>query len=361
MSGKVLKPGWRLVKFGDVVRQVKNKVDPDTSGLTRYIAGEHMDTDDLRIRRWGTIGEGYLGPAFNTYFKPGQVLYGSRRTYLRKVALAEFEGICANTTFVMESKDPKVLLPELLPFIMQTEEFNEHSVKQSKGSVNPYVNFTDLEWFEFALPPLEEQWRIGEVLRASTATGIAHEEALHAIELVAQSLKDSLFAPDFNRRCKEYRLTELLVGSPDGGCSAPSRDDDTGWFVLGLSALNRNGYRRGDYKPVDPHDNMRSARLFCGDLLISRSNTVDRVGYVGIFDEDREDVSFPDTMMRLTVNRTIVEPRYLEALLQSTLSRKFLMSIAAGTSASMKKINRENLLKMKLSIPCVSEIGRAHV
>ena len=121
MSGKVLKPGWRLVKFGDVVRQVKNKVDPDTSGLTRYIAGEHMDTDDLRIRRWGTIGEGYLGPAFNTYFKPGQVLYGSRRTYLRKVALAEFEGICANTTFVMESKDPKVLLPELLPFIMQTD------------------------------------------------------------------------------------------------------------------------------------------------------------------------------------------------------------------------------------------------
>ena len=53
-------------------------------------------------------------------------------------------GITANTTFVMEAKDPGVLLPELLPFIMQTESFHRHSIKQSKGSVNPYVNFSDL-------------------------------------------------------------------------------------------------------------------------------------------------------------------------------------------------------------------------
>ena len=79
----------------------------------------------------GEIGDGYLGPAFHMRFKPRQVLYGSRRTYLRKVAVADFEGITANTTYVLEPKDPKVLLPELLPFIMQTDSFNEHSVKQS--------------------------------------------------------------------------------------------------------------------------------------------------------------------------------------------------------------------------------------
>jgi hypothetical protein len=105
---------WTRVAFGDVVRQVRDRVDPDESGLERYVAGEHMDTDDLRIRRWGQIGDGYLGPAFHMRFKPGHVLYGSRRTYLRKVAVADFEGITANTTFVIESKDPTVLLPELL-------------------------------------------------------------------------------------------------------------------------------------------------------------------------------------------------------------------------------------------------------
>jgi type I restriction enzyme S subunit len=63
-------------------------------------------------------------------FRPGHVLYGSRRTYLRKVAVADFEGITANTTFVIEPKDTKVLMPELLPFLMQTESFHEHSVRQ---------------------------------------------------------------------------------------------------------------------------------------------------------------------------------------------------------------------------------------
>lgn len=100
---------WQRVRFGDVVRQVKDIVNPNKSGLERYIAGEHMNTDDLRIRRWGTIGKGYLGPAFHMHFRPGQVLYGSRRTYLRKVAVPNFEGICANTTFVLEPKNPSIL------------------------------------------------------------------------------------------------------------------------------------------------------------------------------------------------------------------------------------------------------------
>ncbi len=138
---------WRRVKFGDVVRHVKDKIGPEASGLERYVAGEHMDTDDLRIRRWGKIGEGYLGPAFHMRFKPGQVHYGSRRTYLRKVAVADFEGITANTTFVIEARDPKVLLPKYLPLVMQSELFHEHSIRESKGSVNPYINFSDLKWF----------------------------------------------------------------------------------------------------------------------------------------------------------------------------------------------------------------------
>ena len=126
-SGR-LKPGWTRVAFGDVVRQVKDRVDPETSGLERYVAGEHMDTEAPRIRRWGTVGDGYLGPAFHMRFRPGQVLYGSRRTYLRKVVVADFEGITANTTFVLETKNPDILLPELLPFVMQQESFHDHSI-----------------------------------------------------------------------------------------------------------------------------------------------------------------------------------------------------------------------------------------
>jgi restriction endonuclease S subunit len=189
------KAGWTTVAFGDVVRQVKDKVDPEASGLERYVAGEHMDTDDLRIRRWGEIGDGYLGPAFHMRFKPGQVLYGSRRTYLRKVAVADFEGITANTTYVLESANPDVLLPELLPFIMQTEAFNQHSVRESKGSVNPYVNFSDLAWFEFTLPPIEEQRKLCDVLLAATSSSNKFSEAESAIISVQRSFLENELDP----------------------------------------------------------------------------------------------------------------------------------------------------------------------
>jgi len=192
MSKPAFKSGWRRVKFGDVVRQVKTRVDPATAGIARYVAGEHMDTDDLRIRRWGEVGDGYLGPAFHMRFRPGQVLYGSRRTYLRKVAVADFEGICANTTYVLETKDPSVLLPELLPFIMQTKGFNDHSVKQSKGSVNPYINFSDLEWYEFALPPVEEQRRLAKLLMTVESVTTSLEEGQRKGQIAQDALLDRL-------------------------------------------------------------------------------------------------------------------------------------------------------------------------
>ena len=264
-----LKPCWTRVAFGDVVRQVKDRVDPDATDLERYVAGEHMDTDELRIRRWGVIGDGYLGPAFHMHFRPGHVLYGSRRTYLRKVAVADFEGITANTTFVIEPKDPKVLMPELLPFIMQTESFHEHSIKQSKGSVNPYINFSDLTWYEFTLPPLDEQRRIVEALQAIGQVSATLFRLLTSMR-VAQS---AIFESQINsRNATATPLGDLLFRSPQNGCSAPVTSDPTGHWVLALSAISRWGYVPGQLKPVEGSPAMKAALIDCGDLVVSRSN-----------------------------------------------------------------------------------------
>ena len=223
MAEKQLKPGWRKVKFGDVARQVKDKVDPETSGLERYVAGDHMDTDDLRIRRWGEIGSGYLGPAFHMRFQPGQVLYGSRRTYLRKVAVANFIGICANTTFVIETRDASVLLPEYLPFIMQTETFHAHSIKQSKGSVNPYINFIDLTWFEFPLPPIDEQQRLLSILRALEEDSVA----LEALGVATDQLRRSLMIDHFDSG-HSSRVSVANVGTWHSG-GTPARSNAAYW------------------------------------------------------------------------------------------------------------------------------------
>ena len=93
------------VRFGDVVKEVKVNIDRSHNPYEFYVAGDHMDSEDLTIRRKGRFATDDVGPAFIRLFKPGQVLYGSRRTYLKKIAVADFEGITANTTFVLETKD----------------------------------------------------------------------------------------------------------------------------------------------------------------------------------------------------------------------------------------------------------------
>ncbi len=217
MSASELPAGWQRVRFGDVVRKVNDRVDPETAGIDRYVAGEHMNTDDLRIRRWGEVGDGYLGPAFQMKFQPGQVLYGSRRTYLRKVAVPDFEGICANTTFVLEPSSDS-LLPNFLPLVMTTERFHEHSIKQSKGSVNPYINFSDLAWFEFSLPPKEEQQRLAGLV-------VSVDRARWATERVdADSLMRSALVELLAKSEETVSVGDVLSLEYGKGLGAPARD-----------------------------------------------------------------------------------------------------------------------------------------
>ena len=156
------------VKFGDVVKDVKINIDRLNNPYEYYVAGDHMDSEDLTIHRKGCFTTDDVGPAFIRVFKPGQILYGSRRTYLKKIAVADFEGVCANTTFVFETKDPHAFEQRLLPFIMLSKDFTTWSIAKSKGSTNPYVLFSDLADFEFELPPLEEQKVLVDKLWAAT-------------------------------------------------------------------------------------------------------------------------------------------------------------------------------------------------
>ncbi len=340
----------KTVKFGDVVRQIKDKVDPQTAGLERYVAGEHMDTDNLHIRRWGDVGAGYLGPAFHMRFKPGQILYGSRRTYLRKIAVADFEGITANTTYVIEPKDPEVLLPDFLPFVMSTERFHEHSIKQSKGSVNPYINFSDITWYEFPLPPVDEQRRIADLLWAADDLIIRDEELITSLIVYKKSLFENLVEKELANGAKLVKFGELMLRSPDSGHSPISVDRETGHYVLILSAVSVNGYKRGHLKPVELTPEVKATKLQKGDFLISRSNTVELVGLVGIYDEDRNDISFPDTMMRLILDDSKIDRYFLEQYLLSRKARRKIQGFAAGTSGSMKKINRSHISALEIPL-----------
>jgi hypothetical protein len=155
---------WHTVRFGDVVRNVDEAVrDPLTCDLERFVGLDHIDPESLRIKRWGLIAD---GTSFTRKFTTGQVLFGKRRAYQRKVAVADFDGLCSSDILVFEPADDQ-LLPELLPFIVQTEGFFQHALGTSAGSLSPRTRWRDLAAYVFTLPPLDEQRRIAEIMWAA--------------------------------------------------------------------------------------------------------------------------------------------------------------------------------------------------
>jgi len=184
MSTQSPKPGWKMVKFGEVVKNA-NLVerDPEANGVERIVGLEHIDPENLHIRRWNSVAD---GTSFSRQFVPGQTLFGKRRAYQRKVAYAEFEGICSGDILTFEPKNRKVLLPELLPFICQSDAFFDHALDTSAGSLSPRTSWTALKDFEFPLPSLDEQKRIAEILWAADEAVSAYQEALNHIHIASQ-------------------------------------------------------------------------------------------------------------------------------------------------------------------------------
>jgi type I restriction enzyme S subunit len=189
---KTQKADWRTVKFGDVVKLSKARSqNPLADGIDRYVGLEHLEPGDLRVRSWGDVAD---GTTFTNVFKPGQVLFGKRRAYQRKVAVADFTGVCSGDIYVFETQDTSVLLPELLPFICQTDAFFDHAVGTSAGSLSPRTNWTSLADFEFLLASLTEQKRILGLLNSI-------EEAIESYQITENAANQLIHSAVSNLKC----------------------------------------------------------------------------------------------------------------------------------------------------------------
>lgn len=156
--------GWKRVRLAEVVENVnETESDPVGAGLERFIGLEHLEPGSLHVRSWGNTTD---GTTFTRRCRPGQVLFGKRRAYQRKVAKAEFDAVVSGDIYVFQAKKDK-LLPELLPFLCMSEPFFQHAVDTSAGSLSPRTNWDSVADFEFDLPPIEQQRRIAEILWAA--------------------------------------------------------------------------------------------------------------------------------------------------------------------------------------------------
>ncbi len=148
------KSDWQKVKFGDAVFEPKESIkDPIAGGIKHVVGLEHIDSEDIHLRRSESTEE---GTTFTKTFRRGDVLFGRRRSYLKKAAKAEFEGVCSGDIIVMRAKED-LLLPDLLPFIVNNDNFFDYAVTHSAGGLSPRVKFKDLANYEVLIPNKSKQ------------------------------------------------------------------------------------------------------------------------------------------------------------------------------------------------------------
>lgn len=181
----------QCVKFGDICREVKlTTKDPLADGYELYIGLEHLDSSSLKINRWGLIRED--NPSFTRVFKKGHILFGKRRCYLKKAAIAEFDGICSGDIIVMEPNEA-LQSKGILPFIIQSEAFWNWAIQTSSGSLSPRTKFKSLEPFTLSLPTGEKLFQIEAILKKSAIAKNIVDDLLNTLDDVRRIFLKNVF------------------------------------------------------------------------------------------------------------------------------------------------------------------------
>ncbi len=337
--------GWKRVRFGDVVENLnESERDPQGAGVERFIGLEHLEPGSLHIRTWGNVAD---GTTFTRQCRPGQVLFGKRRAYQRKVAVAEFDAVVSGDIYVLAPKNDR-LLPELLPFLCMTDRFFEHAVGTSAGSLSPRTNWTSLASFEFALPPLDQQQRIAEILWAAKQ-GVSSSVTMAgaAAEFRGSYLRSIFAGAEQTSLVPVYKTGTVQLGRQ----RAPKYQKGTSMKPYLRVANVFHGFI--DYNDVlqmdfDEHD-FAVYRLQPGDILLNEGQSRELVGRCAVYDGKIEDCCFQNTLVRYRAGEDVLI-EYALAFFQHCFHSGVFAAIASQTT-SIAHLGAERFGRLLMPVP----------
>ncbi|MFL4212338.1 restriction endonuclease subunit S [Enterobacter mori] len=323
MTEQQLPEGWQLVKFGDIAKHISKRVEPSETDIEIYVGLEHLDPDSLKIKRYGvpTDVEGQKLLA-----KKGQIIFCKRRAYQRKVAVADWDCICSTDAMILEA-NPNNIIPAFLPFFMQSDVFVNRVIAHSEGSLSPRIKWRVLEKQLFPLPSLEKQTAFIELL--SVADKII--DSSFAAEQSAKFLLNNFILHVSNGNV--YKLSEL--GEWKGG-GTPSKQNNNFWENGTINWISPKDMSSGiisnseDLITSEAIDKS-STNLIKKEsiLLVTRSGILRHSLPIGILEKDS---AINQDIKALTVNKKIVRPFYLWAMLVARSNSILKTCMKVGTT-----------------------------
>ena len=270
-------------KFDQIAINSTAKKKPVTEDAAHYIGLEHLIPGTFDIAECGSevapVGEKLL-------MKKGDVLFGRRRAYQRKVGIAPFDGIFSAHGMVLRPR-PEAVDEKYFPFFISSDQFMNEAVRISVGSLSPTINWGTLKNCEFDLPPMDEQKKLAELLWAANDLKESYKKAITATD---EMLK-AKFIAEFGRQNDSRGGTEVrskwpIVGFEDaceiitdGEHVTPKRVDTSDIFLLSCRNIQDHRLSIDDVDYIDENEYQRISKRIIpqqDDVLISCSGSIGR-------------------------------------------------------------------------------------
>lgn len=359
---------WRTVRFDEIAQSITDRVDdPSAAGVERYVGLEHLDRDSLRIARWGAPTD---VEATKLRFSTGDVIFGRRRSYQRKVAVADFDGICSAHALVLRAK-PNVVLPEFLPLFIQSDLFFDRALSISVGSLSPTINWKSLAKQEFELPALEDQKRCADLLWAAESV----VERLKGLVATAETLRRALISHRLHGGVdRQPEEPNSLIGAVPRHWDI-CRVRDVGELRLGRQRAPK--YQSGRFSrpylrvanvfdgyldtsnvlsmDFDAQDYERY-RLESGDILLNEGQSRELVGRSCIYGGEIRGCCYQNTLIRFRPHPRVTS-EFAHIYFQNLYYAGGFASIASQTT-SMAHLGLERLASLPFPVPPAEEQAR---
>ena len=245
-----------MVYFGDIAEERRETIKTKSENCP-VVGLEHITPGEIKLSNWDVGTDN----TFTKFFHKGDILFGRRRAYLKKAAVAPFDGICSGDITTIKAKESEIL-PELLPFVVQNDAFFDFAVGKSAGSLSPRVKWEHLKTYQLNLPSMDEQKRLVKILMTAEETRQAYKK------LIAQTdeLVKIKFAEMFKNVKNVKKLTE--ISTPKQWKTIASKDlSDSGYPVYGANGII--GYT-DTYNHEFPTILITCRGATCGEINVSK-------------------------------------------------------------------------------------------
>jgi type I restriction enzyme S subunit len=300
--------GWSEVALRDVCTVVVDRREASDVDGVPYVGLEHMPSGSPRVLQRGITGS-LAGQVVG--FQQDDVLFGRLRPYLKKVAWADFAGVCSPEILVLRPLADRVL-PGYLYTLATSDPVIDWAVCASAGSRMPRTAAQDLLTFPVPLPPLDEQRRIVDLLGA--------------LDVVAERAQDVVVSASTTMEAVDRAVCARIASAPTvaladiadvmGGLTKDAKRDADPNLVdvpyLRVANVQRGWLDLSEMAIIKaPPSKVAALRLRVGDVLFNEGGDRDKLGRGWVWEGQLDPCIHQNHVLRARLTNAEFDPWFI--------------------------------------------------